>query len=108
MPYTEALIIASSPACRESSDLWLAWIPLHCFHIVKMHFPDRVMQQFGLSQHIPYYVDTRDELHDISRQGRREGNWLLIHAAYLDMWHAKRDQIFVERHLIIDLDSYMS
>ena len=44
-------------------------MPLHCFAIAEMHFPDRVMRQFGLSQYIPEYVDTGDELHDISRQG---------------------------------------
>ena len=66
MPYTDALIIASSQACREGSDLWLARIPLHYFDIVEMHFPDHVMWQFGISQHIPDYVDTIDELHDIS------------------------------------------
>ena len=81
--------------------------PLHCFNIVEMHFPDRVMWQFGMSQHILDYVDTCDELHDISRQGKQEENWLLIHRVYLNMWHARRDHIFVERHPTIDLDSYM-
>ena len=52
-----------------------------------------VMRQFGISQHIPNYVDTGDELHDISFQGNRQVNWLLIHAAYLDMWHGKIDHI---------------
>ncbi|GFZ09841.1 hypothetical protein Acr_21g0004400 [Actinidia rufa] len=107
MPYTEATIIAYSPACREASYLWLAQIPFHYFDIIELYFLDRVMRQFGLSQHIPNYVDTGDELHDISRQGRREENWLLIHAAYLDMWHDMRDHIFVEWHLTVDLQSCM-
>ena len=107
MPYTEATIIASSLACRKASDLWLARIPLHYFDIVEMHFPDRVMQQFGLSQYIRDYVDAGDELHDINRQGRWESNWLLIHAAYLHMWHDRRDHIFMERQPTIDLQSYM-
>ncbi|GFZ09163.1 hypothetical protein Acr_20g0009710 [Actinidia rufa] len=54
--YTDDIIIASVPACYKASDLWLAQIPLHCFDIVEIHYPDRVMQQFGISQHIPDYV----------------------------------------------------
>ncbi|PSS29905.1 Serine/threonine-protein phosphatase 7 long form like [Actinidia chinensis var. chinensis] len=48
MSYTEAIIIASSPACREASNLWLAQIPLHCFDIVEMHFPDPIMRRDAL------------------------------------------------------------
>jgi hypothetical protein len=39
-----------------------------------MHCPYRVMRQFVLSQHILDYIDIGDELHSISRQGKREGN----------------------------------
>ncbi|GFZ21558.1 hypothetical protein Acr_29g0007200 [Actinidia rufa] len=87
MPYTEATIIASSPARREAFDLWLARIPLHCFDIVEMHFPDRVMRQFGLSQHIPDYVVTGDELHDISRQGRSSKLHEMVHVNYAPIYY---------------------
>jgi hypothetical protein len=50
-----------------------------------MHYPDRVIQQFRLSQHILDYVDIADELHSISHQAMREGIWLIIHASYLDL-----------------------
>ena len=41
--YTDDIIIASAPACYEAFDLWLAQIPLHCFDIVEMHYPNRVI-----------------------------------------------------------------
>jgi outer membrane lipopolysaccharide assembly protein LptE/RlpB len=54
------------------------------------------MYQFGLNQHILDYVDTKDELHSISRQGRHEENWLVIHASYIDLWDARRYHVFLE------------
>jgi hypothetical protein len=70
MSYTENLILSASLICREGFDIWLAQVPLHCFDIVEMHNLDRVMRQFGLSQHIPDYVDTREKLHNISCHGK--------------------------------------
>jgi hypothetical protein len=58
---------------------------MHCFDIVEVHYPYQVMWQFEWSQHVPDYVDTGDELHNISYQGKREGNWLMIHTSYLDL-----------------------
>lgn len=51
------------------------------------------MQQFGLSQQLPDYIDISDELHNISHQGMRERYWLVIHAAYIDLWDDIRDQV---------------
>jgi predicted kinase len=59
-----------------------------------MHYPDRVIQQFRLSQHILDYVDIADELHSISHQAMREGIWLIIHASYLDLENARRYHVF--------------
>jgi hypothetical protein len=70
MSYTENLILSASLICREGFDIWLAQVPLHCFDIVEMHSLDQVMLQFGLSQHIPDYVDTREKLHNISCHGK--------------------------------------
>jgi hypothetical protein len=85
MSYIKNLILSASHICHEGSDLWLAQVSLHCFSIVEMHCLDQVMQQFGLSWHISDYIDTGDEQHNISRQGKHEVNWLVIHASYLDI-----------------------
>jgi hypothetical protein len=52
------------------------------------------MRQFKLSQHIPDYIYTSDELHNISSQGKYEGNWLVTHISYLNLWDARRDNVF--------------
>jgi hypothetical protein len=54
------------------------------------------MQKFGLSQHISDYVSISGELHNISRLGKREENWLVIHAAYLNLWNARKDWLFIK------------
>jgi hypothetical protein len=51
------------------------------------------MQQFGVSQHIPDYVDTDDKLYIIS-YAKRDENCLVIHESYLDIWYAKMDSVF--------------
>uniref|UniRef100_A0A3Q7JVQ5 Aminotransferase-like plant mobile domain-containing protein n=1 Tax=Solanum lycopersicum TaxID=4081 RepID=A0A3Q7JVQ5_SOLLC len=33
--------------------LWMACVPMFCLEIVEVHSPDRVMRQFGHSQHVP-------------------------------------------------------
>jgi hypothetical protein len=38
---------------------------------------------------------------------RRERNWLVIHAFYLDIWDATRDHVLEDQHLMIDIDIYM-
>lgn len=60
--------------CREGFEMWLLKVLLYHFDIVKMHCLDWVMWQFSLSQHISDYIDTGDELHGISRKGKREEN----------------------------------
>ena len=74
MSYTKSLILSTLPIYYEGYDIWLVQVPLNCFDIVEMHCPDRVMRQFGLSQHILDYIDTTKELHSVSRQGKRKGN----------------------------------
>jgi hypothetical protein len=50
------------------------------------------MQQFDLSQHIPDYIYVSDDqFHNISHQGKRERDWLVIHVVYLDLWDDMRD-----------------
>jgi hypothetical protein len=53
MLYTKNLILPVSSICFERCDIWLAYVPLHYFDIVEMHCPDLIIQQFGLSYHIP-------------------------------------------------------
>ena len=60
------LILSAFLLCRKGSDIWLAQVSLYYFDIVEMHYLDRVMRQFELSQHIPNYIDIDNELHSTS------------------------------------------
>ena len=54
-PYNE--ILHTLPHyCMVDGPLWMACVPMFCLEIVKVHSPDRVMRQFGHSQHVPVIV----------------------------------------------------
>jgi hypothetical protein len=45
---------------------------MHCFSIIEVHYPDRVMYQFRLYQHIPNDVDILDDLYIINRHKEKD------------------------------------
>ena len=51
-------------------------MPLICFQIVEWHQPDRVMRQFGLSQHIPASPSQPEHLHSLTLKGKTEKDWV--------------------------------
>ena len=56
--------------CIAGKAVWMAMVPLICFHIIEKHTPDHVVRQFGMIQEIPRDVDTDEVLHKIDLRGR--------------------------------------
>jgi len=48
-----------------------------------MHAPDRVLRQFGLTQHIP---DVVDQLAPIDRVSKRRYDWRQELSAFIMLW----------------------
>ncbi|XP_038693752.1 serine/threonine-protein phosphatase 7 long form homolog [Tripterygium wilfordii] len=92
MPYTQERLPTAPQVCVEGFHIWASVVPLICYEIVERHFPDRVMRQFGLFQHIPEQVDTSATLHEMSRRGRSDVNWADEHAAW---WYIAITRIFI-------------
>jgi hypothetical protein len=92
----------------KGSDLWLVMVHMHCFVIVKVYCYDHEMHQFGLHQHIYVDVDTFDNMYDVNNRGKEEDDWLVVHAQYVNLWHAWRDHVFTALYPPIDLDIYMN
>ena len=59
-----------SPWCVTGRAVWMATVPLVCFHLVEIHTPDRVVRQFGMIQEIPDDIDTDTVLHAIDLRGK--------------------------------------
>ncbi|XP_057983398.1 serine/threonine-protein phosphatase 7 long form homolog [Malania oleifera] len=98
-PYTDDIVADLPPGYAVGSDLWVARVPLICFHIVEWHLPDRVMRQFGFRQGIPGRfctsgVDVRGEdLHEIDGCSQGNTDWAAEHAMYVSMWVHRHDYI---------------
>ncbi|XP_057956816.1 serine/threonine-protein phosphatase 7 long form homolog [Malania oleifera] len=75
MPYTDEILADMPPAYADGRDLWVARVPLICFHIIEWYLPDRVMRQFGFRQVIPAPFMTSgvdivgDDLHGMDGRG---------------------------------------
>ena len=61
-------------------------MPLICFQIVEWHQPDRVMRQFGFSQHIPGSPSQPQNLHSLTLKGKLDKNWVTEMAPVLTVW----------------------
>ena len=57
------------PWCVVGRAVWIAVVPLVCFHLVEIHTLDRVVCQFEMIQEIPRDVDTDTVLHAIDLRG---------------------------------------
>ena len=66
--------------------VWMATIPLVCFHLVEIHTPDRVVRQFGMIQEIPHDVDTNTILHAIDLREKVGVDWMRKHAVHILEW----------------------
>ncbi|XP_073304726.1 uncharacterized protein [Primulina huaijiensis] len=64
-----------------------------------MHRPNRVLRQFGMSQNIPISALDGDHLHEYSRRGRKNYDWVKHHRLMVDAWENRRNLI-VESDLV--------
>ncbi|XP_073307027.1 uncharacterized protein [Primulina huaijiensis] len=64
-----------------------------------MHRPNRVLRQFGMSQNIPISALDGDHLHECSRRGRKNYNWVKHHRLMVDAWE-NRHNLIVESDLV--------
>ncbi|XP_073278853.1 uncharacterized protein [Primulina huaijiensis] len=64
-----------------------------------MHRPNRVLRQFGMSQNIPISALDVDHLHECSRRGRKNYDWVKHHRLMVDAWE-KRHNLIVDSDLV--------
>ncbi|XP_073309575.1 serine/threonine-protein phosphatase 7 long form homolog [Primulina huaijiensis] len=91
-------VLSLSLECRHLT-LWRSVCPLICFHIMEMHHPNGVLRQFGMSQNIPIPTLDVDQLHECSRRGRKNYDWVKHHRLMVDAWE-NRHNLIVESELI--------
>ena len=72
--------------CVAGRAVWMATMPLVCFHLVEKHTPNHVVRQFGMIQEIPHVVDTDTVLHDIDLRGKVSVEWMRKHAGHIMEW----------------------
>uniref|UniRef100_A0A2N9H4W6 Aminotransferase-like plant mobile domain-containing protein n=1 Tax=Fagus sylvatica TaxID=28930 RepID=A0A2N9H4W6_FAGSY len=92
-PYSDEVIADLPEYCTVGKEIWRTVAPLICFHIVEKHYPDRVMRQFGMQQHIPSDVNTDEKLHSIDLRGQGQKNWEHSHAPHIELWQNRREHI---------------
>ena len=72
--------------CVAGKAVWMAMVPLVCFHLVEKHTLDRVVRQFGMIQDIPRDVDTNIVLHRIDLRWKVDVDWTRKHARHIIEW----------------------
>ena len=99
---TNNLIVVAFPICIKGSDVLLIMVSMHYFAIIKIHCSDWIMQQLEVNIHIfdNIYIYIVEELYIIAKG-------TIIGCIYINLHHAMKNQIFIERYLPIDLDIYM-
>lgn len=96
------MIVVAFPICIKGSDVLLIMVSMHYFAIIKIHCSDWIMQQLEVNIHIfdNIYIYIVEELYIIAKG-------TIIGCIYINLHHAMKNQIFIERYLPIDLDIYM-
>ena len=82
----EAELEDLQPWCVAGRAVWMAMVPLVCFHLVERHTSDCVVRQFGMIQEIPCDVDIDTMLHDIDLKGKIGVDWMQKHAMHIMEW----------------------
>ncbi|XP_028769955.1 serine/threonine-protein phosphatase 7 long form homolog [Neltuma alba] len=73
--------------CLATPEIWLASVPLICFHIIEWHHPDRVLRQFGRQQPIPVMPVHLGNYHTIQLRGRISTNWTEEYSNFIEAWN---------------------
>ncbi|XP_062212493.1 uncharacterized protein LOC133913377 [Phragmites australis] len=93
-PYTPNLIAGLPAICTFGYAVWRSRTPLICFQIVEMHVPDRVLLQFGMSQHIP---DPVEAVERVTMQGKADQDWSAYHDKYIKLWENRLSSVVKQR-----------
>ncbi|KAL0325486.1 UNVERIFIED_CONTAM: protein MAINTENANCE OF MERISTEMS [Sesamum radiatum] len=87
--------------------LWRLICLLIFYAIVEMHYPERILRQFGMMQNIPDQPDTRDmSLHKITRSNRTGTDWVLQHIHYITRWQRRYDMVIQRQPISNIRDTY--
>ncbi|KAF7844642.1 serine/threonine-protein phosphatase 7 long form-like protein [Senna tora] len=87
-PYDEDHVSQQIPHyCIDNRHIWLANVPLICFHIVEWQYSDRVLRHFGMDQPIPENPVDIDFLHTLKLTGNISANWFIEHQFYIHVWN---------------------
>ena len=81
-PY-EAELCNLSTYFVVGSVVWMATMPLVCFHLVEKHTLDRVVHQFRMVQEIPQPVNIDVMLYGIDLRGKVSVDWTQKHAGHI-------------------------
>ena len=92
-PYSDEVIVDLPEYCTIGKEIWWTVAPLICFHIVKKHYLDQVMCQFGMQKHIPSYVNTDKKLHSIDLRGQGQKSWEHSPAPHIELWQNHKEHI---------------
>ncbi|XP_022031223.1 serine/threonine-protein phosphatase 7 long form homolog [Helianthus annuus] len=100
--------------CTSGSSSWRSTCPLIYWENVEHHYPQRVMRQFGMVQHIPpsipLTVEELARLHKTTWIGKTGWDWTIRHDVYVYAWYHRHDSV-VEGETITSypvIDDYMS
>ncbi|GAV82281.1 LOW QUALITY PROTEIN: PMD domain-containing protein, partial [Cephalotus follicularis] len=88
-PYPNVHLDLAWYQCRQDSYIWRSRVRLICFAYVEWHYPDRVVRQFGLGQHIPLPCNTDLTLHTYDGRDHPNTAWIDIHRQYITQWNKR-------------------
>ena len=89
----------------SSMTLWMARVPLLCFHVCEWHYPDRVRRQFGLVQCIPHSCYPDYGTHTTTRRGNLDTDWSVTYQWEVDMW-SRRYEERIHSTLVVSTDQH--
>ena len=93
-PYTQDIIQQLPAYCLQGRDIWRSIVPLICIHIIEMHYPNRVLRQFGCVQSIPHAPLRFDELHTFTLRDH-DINWAEKHGQWIELWGRRAHNVVI-------------
>ncbi|XP_057418732.1 serine/threonine-protein phosphatase 7 long form homolog [Lotus japonicus] len=91
--YSDRVLNGLPERCRENMHLWRTVVSMVLYHVSEWHQPDRVMQQFGMFQHIPNAPSQLNEMHDISLKGNEKQDWVHNMRGFIQLWSERHQRL---------------